>query len=225
MHAVVLVAAGGLAREVLSSIRQAGDLHVAGLLDDDPARHGRTVSGAPVLGGLDTPLPDAWRLLVCAGSGAVRERLVGRLAGRGIGPERYATHVHPSCVVGENCRIGHGSILLAGCVLTDAVDVGAHAVVMPRVVLTHDDVVEDYATFAAGVALGGRVRIGRGAYLGMNSSVRQDLAVGEGAVLGMGSVLLRDLPAGRTWAGVPARDLHNEVLAGAVRPANRGEQQ
>ena len=78
---------------------------------------------------------------------------------------------------------------------------------MPNVTFTHDTVAEDYATLAAGVALGGAVRVGAAAYLGMNSAIRQGASVGRDAVVGMGAVVLRSVPAGEVWAGVPARPI------------------
>ena len=87
-------------------------------------------------------------------------------------------------------------MVLANVTMTADVTVGEHVVLMPQVVLTHDDVVADYATLCAGVVLGGTVHIGAGAYLGMNSSVRQGIRVGRDATLGHG-VGAAAGPAGR----------------------------
>ncbi|MFB9733360.1 NeuD/PglB/VioB family sugar acetyltransferase [Ornithinimicrobium kibberense] len=202
---MLLVAASGLAREVLAVVRVLGRHRVVGVLDDDPALHGSSVDGIPVLGGTEQVAahPDA-QLLLCPGDGGARRAVAERLA---VGPERWATVVAPSADLAPDTTLGHGVVVLGGVVATAAVTVGSHVVLMPHVVLTHDTRVGDFATLAAGVTLGGRVRVGEAAYLGMSASVRQDVRVGAGAVLGMGAVLLTDLPPGQTWAGVPARPL------------------
>lgn len=206
-RAVLLVAASGLAREVLPVLREAGR-DVLGFLDDRHAELPRTIGGAPVLGGIDDiPLyPDA-DVLVCVGSGTGRARVVERLSTLGVDASRYATVIDPSVRNPGSCPIGAGSILLAHVVITADAVVGAHVVAMPRVTITHDCLIDDFATFAAGVALGGGVRIGRGAYLGMNASVRQGVSIGAGATVGMGAVVLGDIHDSETWAGVPARPL------------------
>lgn len=208
---LILVAASGLALEAAEAARACG-VRVEGCVDDDESRWGSLAGGwLKVLGGLDSvAAQDDRQLVLCAGRGVVRERLAGRLRDLGIGDDRYATIVHPSVSVPESCTIGAGSVVLAGSVLTAAVVVGHHVVVMPGVTLTHDDVIEDFATLCAGVTLGGSVRVGRAAYLGMASSVREKVTVGAESTLGMGAVLVRDLPAGEVWAGVPARALGRE---------------
>jgi sugar O-acyltransferase (sialic acid O-acetyltransferase NeuD family) len=202
---LVLVTASGLAREALAVIRTHRLFEVVGFVDDDEALHGTAVDGVPVLGPLSALAdhPTA-QVLVCAGKGRSREAIVERLDELDVGPTRYATLVHPGVEVPAGCLIGDGSIVLAGVVLTTAVTLGVHVVVMPNVTLTHDCVVQDFGTLCAGVALGGGVVVGRGAYVGMNAGVREHLRVGAYATVGMGAVLLRDAPDGETWAGVPA---------------------
>ena len=208
MPDLILLAAGGLAREVLSVLDATGAYNVLGFLDDELSLAGTEVAGLPVLGPLDEidRFPDA-RLLVCAGRGQTRRRIVDRLTDRGVVDDRYATVADPRVDVPATGRVGAGTILLAQTVLTADVQIGRHVVVMPHVTLTHDDVVEDFATLCAGVTLGGDVTVGLAAYVGMNASVRERTVIGPEATVGMGAVVLTDVPGGDVWAGVPARSL------------------
>lgn len=206
MTDVILVAASGLARELIAS--EPVGLTVVGILDDAPELTGTLVGSVPVLGGLDkiSRHPDA-AVIVCAGHGRSRRGLVARLVEFGITSDRYATAIAPDVRIPTRCAVGAGSILLTGVVLTADVLIGRHVVAMPNVVFTHDDTVADFATLCASVVLGGSVQIGEAAYVGMNASVHEHRAIGADATLGMGAALTADLPRGETWAGVPARSL------------------
>ncbi|MEO5853120.1 MAG: NeuD/PglB/VioB family sugar acetyltransferase [Nocardioides sp.] len=201
----MLVAASGLAREVLQVVRMMGTFERIRVVDDDPARWGREIDGEPIVGGLDLVREyDDHSLVVCAGHGRARRVIVARLVDLGVDPARFVSVVHPRVLVPTGCTVGVGSILLEGVVMTTQVTVGSHVVVMPHATLTHDVVLEDFATVCAGVTLGGNVHVGEAAYLGMSSSVRERLVVGRDATLGMGAALLRSLPPSETWVGVPA---------------------
>jgi sugar O-acyltransferase (sialic acid O-acetyltransferase NeuD family) len=209
---VVLVGAGGFGRETAEAVRAlnaaGASWRLLGYLDEDPLRSGTVVDGARVLG--DTTelarLPGA-SVVVCTGrpgNYVSRPRIVDSLD---LPAERFATIVHPTAAVSASSQIGPGSVLLAHAALTAAVSVGRHVAVMPHVTLTHDDVIEDFATLAAGVRLGGGVHIGRCAYIGAGALVREGVTVGPCALVGMGAVLTRDVPAREVWAGCPARRL------------------
>ncbi|MEU9350518.1 NeuD/PglB/VioB family sugar acetyltransferase [Streptomyces griseoloalbus] len=208
MTGLVIVGAGGFAREAARAADETGKFTLLGHLDDNPALHGTEVDGVPVLGGCDLvhALPEA-RVVICVGNPrdyAARARLVRRL---GLPEERYATVVHPTAAVSATSTVGPGTVLLAHCALTAAVRVGAHVAVMPQVVLTHDDVVEDFATLASGVRLGGSARLERGAYAGSGALIREGTTVGAWSLIGMGSSVLGDVPPGEVWVGSPARRL------------------
>jgi sugar O-acyltransferase (sialic acid O-acetyltransferase NeuD family) len=208
MTPLILVAASGLAREVLSTLDGLPQFSVIGILDDERSLHGTSVRGVPILGPLDAVVgyPDA-QLLLCAGRGAARRHISERLAALGVDDGRYATVIDPSAAVSATCSIGEGSIGLAQSALTADVRLGRHVVVMPNATLTHDDVLEDFATVCAGVSLGGGVTVGAASYIGMNASVRERVVVGPDSTIGMGACVLVDVPAGEVWVGVPARSL------------------
>jgi sugar O-acyltransferase (sialic acid O-acetyltransferase NeuD family) len=214
---LLLVGPGGLGREAAEAVRAINAVHptwnLLGFLDDDPAKQGTAVDGVPVLGpsALVREHPEA-KVVLCPGrpdNYVARRTLAERL---GLSDDRYATVIHPNAAIGTTCEIGVGSVILAHTDLTAGVRVGRHVVVMPQVVLTHDAVVEDWATIASGVRLGGGAHVAEGAYLGSGACLREGIRVGAWAMVGMGSVVTRDVPAERLWFGTPARDVRRAPL-------------
>ncbi|MET8762777.1 NeuD/PglB/VioB family sugar acetyltransferase [Lentzea sp. NPDC004782] len=212
MTPLLLIGAGGLAREALAAVAAVNSVRpafeVLGLLDDDPGKHGSVVDGVEVLGPADLAREhsDA-QVLICTASPAGRDSRMRISRRLGFDDSRYATLVHPRASVAAGVELGAGTILLACAVITAPQRVGRFVVAMPHVLLTHDDAVADGVTLAGHAALAGNVRVGESAYIGSGALVRQDLTIGAGALVGMGSVVLKDVPAGETWAGSPARPL------------------
>ena len=200
----MLIAATGLAREVLATVRSSGRYDVVGFLDDD-AMAGTDVDGAPVLGTIDDSVQYTHAFfLVCLDSGRPREAVVERLSTLGIGSNRYATVLDTSVRMPEGCRIGRGSILLQNVTLTASVTLGRTSWPCQGLRSRTTTSWRTSRRYAAGTTLGGGVRIGRAAHLGMNSSVRERTSIGSCATVGMGAAVLSDVPDGETWVGVPA---------------------
>ena len=51
------------------------------------------------------------------------------------------------------------------------------------------------------------IRVGRGAYIGGNSTIRYGVTIGAGAVVAAGSVVTKAVPENTVVGGVPARTI------------------
>lgn len=106
-------------------------------------------------------------------------------------------------MIGNQVEIGSHAVIERGfnsdTVLMDRVKLDA------QVSLGHDDLLEEEVQMTCGATLGGMVRVGRGAYIGMNATVKQRLTIGEGALVGMGASVISNVKAHSSVFGNPAR--------------------
>ena len=130
--------------------------------------------------------------------------------------------IHPSCQIGSDVRVGVGSCLAPGVIVTTSASIGNHCIVNVKVSISHDSVIEDFVNLNPGVTIAGNVRIGQGAYIGAGARIREGCTIGAGALVGMGSVVLRDVPPGEVWCGQPARRLRAGRPSMASAVAGRG---
>lgn len=210
MKDIVIVGTSGFAREIEQLVHDVNakepTWRLVGFLDDDREKHGNTVHGLPILGGVAwTASNPTIGTVVAIGAPASRRRVV-RALGEAGSPE-FPLLVHPSAVVGRHVRIGPGSIVCAGTTLTTDISIGAHVIMNLHCTNGHDVIVEDFVTMAPGVNISGNVTIEEGSDLGTNSAVTQGQKIGRWSVLGAGTVVVRDVEANVTAVGVPARTI------------------
>jgi len=83
--------------------------------------------------------------------------------------------------------------------------IGNNCLLMANVHIPHDCEVDDDVVFVVGAAIGGRTKIGKHCYFGLNSSVHNKSTLGDYCVVGAGSFFKGYSEPGLIWAGVPAR--------------------
>ena len=210
MNDLVIYSCGGLGREILElalDVAAAGERwNVLGFLDDNADLHGQQVHDLPVLGGAEWAVehPEAF-VVVAIGSTAVRRRVVEKLASSGA--VKFATLVHPHAMVGRYVKVGEGSVVCAGSLLTTDIEVGDHVIVNLDCTVGHDAVLNDYVTVAPSVNVSGNVVVGEGCDLGTGSTIIQGKKIGEWSIVGAGAVVVKDLPANVTAVGAPAKPI------------------
>lgn len=208
MRDLVIIGAGGFARETVWVAErmnlQYPQWNILGYVDDG-REAGTLVDGYPVLGNLDwlraQPGP-LWA--ICAiGTSHIRRQIWRGL--EGLPQIHTATLVDPGVTAGKDCKIGVGSILCAGAILTIGVNLGCHCIVNLGCVLGHDVVVEDFCTLHPRVDLSGNVRVGSISDIGAGALVRDEVKVGKNCIIGMGSLVTKDIPDGVVAYGTPCK--------------------
>lgn len=209
MKDIVIVGAGGLGREVLSTIEACNAAHkewnVLGFLDANLGLTGSQIHGVPVLGDDQwcERNPHSTALFFCAiGDPHVRRHAVENLLARNC---NFATIVHPETRVPSSVRIGPGSVVMAGSHFTTDANIGPHTIIYLNCAITHDVQIGSFCTIASGCNLSGGTVLEAGVQLGTGVSIIPRRKIGAGAIIGAGSVVIDNILPNCTAAGVPCR--------------------
>lgn len=207
---LVFLSAGGTTADVLGFVEDINHHELRfepiGFLDDAPAKQGTTFCGLPVLGALRdvARFPDA-QFVNCLGSSSnywMRGRVVDAL---GLGPERFATLIHPSAVISRRSSLGAGTVVYPYAFIGSGTSIGRQALIMSHASINHDVSIGEFAIVASAAVVLGKVTLGAHSYVGAGASIRQGLSVGDGSLIGMGSVVVDDVAPDCIAMGVPAR--------------------
>jgi sugar O-acyltransferase (sialic acid O-acetyltransferase NeuD family) len=210
MQSLLVVGAGGHAREVLSLIGRINDRSpswvVKGLLVDPQYQLGEELDGVPILGGLESLIthPDA-HAVIAVGSSEGRSQIADRLSL--MGSVQFATLVDPDASVASNATVAPGSQVLSGAVIGAAAEIGRHCIINYGAIVSHECRIADFVTIGPAACLGGRTSLLEGVEVGIGARLLPRLKVEAGAAVGAGAVVTRSVAADSTVVGVPARAL------------------
>jgi len=210
MHTmVILIGAGGFAREVLD-ITAAFDprelpYDVQGyVVDPQYGTPGTMINDKPILGDMDwlAKHADDYSVICCIGAPQNRRKLVIRAKKFGC---KFCSIIHPSALLTRWVSIGEGVVITAGCIVTNQIRIGNHVHLNLDCTIGHDSVLEDFVTLAPGVHVSGHVTLREGCYIGTGANIIENITVGAWSIIGAGSTIVDNVPPNTTVVGVPGR--------------------
>jgi sugar O-acyltransferase (sialic acid O-acetyltransferase NeuD family) len=209
MKKLIIVGAGGFGREVYAWAKGHPDTgkvwELAGFLDDDTAVLDGYNYPVGVIGSITGHQPAADEVFVCAiGAPMIKKKVCQALLARSA---TFISLVHPSVILGENVQLGLGVVLCPRVTLTADITIGDFAAINCHSSAGHDVVVGDWATISGHCDLTGNTRYGTGAFLATGVRIVPGKSVGDFAYVGAGSVVIRSVKDGQKVFGNPARVL------------------
>jgi sugar O-acyltransferase (sialic acid O-acetyltransferase NeuD family) len=211
MNKIAIYAAGGFGREVLTLINhineQKSQFDFIGFFDDGLPT-GTAVSGFKVLGGLQelNSFAEPLQIVVAIGTPSIKRKVVEQITNKNVS---YPILIHPNVILGapQYIKIGNGSIITAGCILTTDIEIAEHVILNLACTVGHDTTIESYASFMPGVNISGEVRIKDAVYVGTGAKIINQLEIGENTIIGAGAVVSKSLPPNCTAVGIPAKPI------------------
>lgn len=207
---LIIVGGGGLGRIVYDIVTQNPNFlehyEVSGFLDTRADLVLPEEIPVPLLGNpLDYRVQEDEVFFVAVGLPDWRKRLVAPLLAQGA---NFISYSHGSSVAART-RVGQGSFLTPGAVVSVDCEIGAFTYLDTYVILGHDVVLGEHCMVGAASFLAGGVRVGAGVSIHPRAIIAKGVTIGENAIIGIGSVVVKDVPAGVTVFGNPARIIYS----------------
>lgn len=191
-----LIGAGGFAREIKAHI---GDPTMKCFVDDEYWKENNEC-----IFPLSSFDPNKYEVIVAIGDPRARFDIIQRLPKE----TKYFTFIHPSAqILGNDVKIGKGSIICAGCILTTNITIGKHTHLNLQTTIGHDCEIGSYFTTAPGAKISGNCKIYDGVYVGTNASIKEKISIHSFSTIGLNAGVVKNIEDSGTYVGTPAKKI------------------
>ena len=206
---LLILGAGGHGRVVADAAETMADWDKIAFIDEKyPELH---KSGRwPVIGvTADLPglLSDWQDVIVAIGANRLRLELLQQCIDLGF---NISSVIHPSAQIAKDVSIGSGTVVFANAVINTGSQLGQGCIVNTAASIDHDCELADGVHLSPGVHLGGTVSIGIRSWLGIGSSVVNNIDIGSDVIVGAGAAVISNIEDNVTVVGVPAKAISTE---------------
>ena len=158
----------------------------------------------PVIG----PIADALKYkegadyFVAIGNNKIRERIQLNLEENDC---TIATLIHPYAIINSHVQIKKGSVIMAGVVINSNTCIDRGSIINTNSTIEHDNQIGKFVHISPGVNIGGTVEIGDRTWIGIGSSVINDLKINSDITFGARSLVLENIKTKGTYYGSPLK--------------------
>lgn len=173
---------------------------------------GQQISGVPIISEEDFKSRIATtqeaRAFIAVGSPHIKTKIHGML--QPYQQFQFPVIVHPKAsfdIRPGKVKIGEGSILCPGAVLTTEIEIGRFVLVYLNTTIGHETQIGDFSTLSPGANISGNVKMGKRVFVGTGAMVLERLSICDDVVIGAGAVVNRSITEPGVYVGVPAKKI------------------
>jgi sugar O-acyltransferase (sialic acid O-acetyltransferase NeuD family) len=205
---MVIVGAGGFAKEILETFSQRNELDNLFFFDNVSKEiPGTLFNRFPILKTMDEvkkifEKTGDNRFTLGLGNPLFRYKLNKMFSA--IGGELTSSISQNTEIGSFGTTIAAGCNILSGTIITNNVTLKTGCLINPGCSISHDSILEEYVQISPGVRITGNCLIDGFSLLGTNSVILPKVTIGKNVVVGAGAVVTKDVPDNSMVMGVPA---------------------
>ncbi len=139
------------------------------------------------------------KLIISMGNNSIRKKIVSAIVAE------YGNALHPSSIISPSCKIGEGSVIMAGVTINADTHIGKHCIINTNSSVDHDCRIGDFVHLSPNATLCGDAHIGEGSHIGASSVIIPGKKIGKYCVVGAGSVVINDISDFSVAVGNPCK--------------------
>ncbi|WP_028043145.1 acetyltransferase [Candidatus Stoquefichus massiliensis] len=205
---MIIIGAGGHGK-VVADIAKKNQYEVIGFIDDNEnkKKNGKydvigTIKDIDMYLNSDDDKYSNLYFFVAIGNNQMREEISKLLMKKGI---IQPTLIHPSAVIDDSVSIGEGTVVMANVVINADTNVGSACIINTSSSVDHDCIIEDYVHISPGVHIAGTVKVGKRTWIGIGTSIINNISLNEYVIIGAGSSVIKDIDDKGIYFGIPAK--------------------
>lgn len=206
---IIVVGAGGYAKEIAFLISRVSEYELIGFVDDNQSLLPSHILGKPVLGPISKLLTYDVEINVAIGiaNPNLKRKIYNDLLKNPC--LSFPNLIDPTALIGLDIKLGIGNILMANTTYTADIIIGDFNMINIGSTIGHDASIGDYNAIFPNVNVSGSVGIGDENEIGVGTKIIQGILIGNKNVFGAGSVVIRNIDNRTKNVGVPTKTIES----------------
>lgn len=210
MEKILIIGSGGHCKVIIDLIKSSTNYEIAGIIENDLSVE--DVLGIPIIG-CDEDIFKFYRkgiknAFVCIGDITVRTKIFELLKQTGF---TIPTLIHKRSIISEFCSLQMGTCIMAGVIINAGSYIGENCIINTGAIIEHDCIIGNNTNISPRVSLAGGVKVGENSYIGLGSTVIQQIDIENNVFIGAGAVVVNNIPQNTVGYGVPCKIVKEKI--------------